>query len=1386
METMRQQQHRQAVQPLLGVSTSSSTRSTSTTTMSFPADHETSSSQPQLYGGGDDDSYVWILSQGSWKKNYTHHHAHPETRSYSTPQMTSRRSASPTKRGAGGISSGDSISSRDSASSPTLFQKKLNKRNLYQRQQPKTSAAAAVEAEQRDAAFLGPERGNNIRSSEKSFFDEAIANTSTGGGVSDNDRSTTRSSFSERLEHVSKLTERNRNRNRSSPPQKRSPPAPSPSSASSTSLAVPPEAAPRRSSPLRQFMQSSSSSTGGGASTTATTTTRRAMSPNKALFLRKRRQKTTSTSSSSKRKDEPVAAQQPQPRPPPPQQGAPSSRLTTQTLRQHRSWSSSPSSSGNNSNNKGTAMAREATTSTTPTPTTTLTPEQPPCDGGGGGGSSSNSSFSRKSRFGRSRSFSGSIAAAPATATPQSTTPPQPLLLRSPSMSKNHGRIPSSWTPPHNDDDYAQLQQRSSSSSSSSNENSHKDDNHVVAIVPARVAPRNQRKNAKSYVVSAVVVAAMPRSPSNSPPRVDKKDLSSPAAVSAADHGGGGGGGTSCSSPTEEEVPLLVVDSNSSSSDTSSSSDGDVACWETKKRSVIPASRVQSIHAAFGHDCDLYKDVLQVSRDATDAQIRIAYFRRGRQVLAGTTKTIQGNAIESKKRNKNRRGSPNNSATVMADLPVSQKERFQAVSLAYEILCKASWKQEYDTYGWKLAALHTSSTLPPTPIKADCTVTTSTTITDIPGIKITSTTSTAEDTPSPYFVSYRMESSRSSSSRAASSEHASSILRNPSPANVPAASCSNVSQSDRCSVAGNSISRTRIRWSEEVEELVYRQDPEESRFKLRGSHSYDEDDSASGSEGSASSATSSTGSRCYDDGHSDHDDVAAAAAAAPAQVDSKIQKNENLIEGDRMKINESGNSIQGGEETKGPKTKTRKKMIVVDSDSIQRRLAKLEKKTFDNTFVTAFLNDIDRSLDGLEDSFDGMFGRKQRHAEMDDDDDDDGKIQLDSCVKPVSEKKQEDSSPSAKRLAPAKFFPSSPLTVVEGADDDNDSTVLHLFSELTKPARVLFHNTVVMSDDSPSPIAKAPANKSSPSKTPAADRRMTETERAFSPILHQEKSPDPFGFTDAKTDDFEDAFDPFNDSFQAEAIDEDEEKKGEPFRPVTKADAVGEFHSCSTPSCSVQLNKEPLEPLPSEPFTLHHGSTRNRVPLRPSTPNPSLPPPPHPATATATYNMDTSSPSSPIRGDTIFPRTHSGLSSLTGPASIYTTDTDIMLKEAEGNGVGLCTSLLEHSKDGTESKLGMKNGRAAKKQSEETHDFFGHFISYMDALSKDFQKFSQGPCRVVDEATQVIIDAVVIPEENLESMLAAFHEDGPPTCTNNNSPSSCAENSPAMTRSYTL
>jgi curved DNA-binding protein CbpA len=88
----------------------------------------------------------------------------------------------------------------------------------------------------------------------------------------------------------------------------------------------------------------------------------------------------------------------------------------------------------------------------------------------------------------------------------------------------------------------------------------------------------------------------------------------------------------------------------------------------------------------------MYKDVLQVERTANARQLRIAYFRRGRNVLAehpdsGGSQSSNSQTTMSKK--------------LLKTLSAEIKERFQAVSLAYELLNRKEWKALYDAQGWE-------------------------------------------------------------------------------------------------------------------------------------------------------------------------------------------------------------------------------------------------------------------------------------------------------------------------------------------------------------------------------------------------------------------------------------------------------------------------------------------------------------------------------------------------------------------------------------------------------------------------------------------------------------------------------------------------------------
>lgn len=101
----------------------------------------------------------------------------------------------------------------------------------------------------------------------------------------------------------------------------------------------------------------------------------------------------------------------------------------------------------------------------------------------------------------------------------------------------------------------------------------------------------------------------------------------------------------------------------------------------------IPRCHVDNILRFYGGEnmssasLDLYRDVLKVPREATDREIRIAYFRRGREILGDNGDTTgQTYAVAKAKATK---------------LDPDTKARFQAVSMAYEILSTPSWKETY-------------------------------------------------------------------------------------------------------------------------------------------------------------------------------------------------------------------------------------------------------------------------------------------------------------------------------------------------------------------------------------------------------------------------------------------------------------------------------------------------------------------------------------------------------------------------------------------------------------------------------------------------------------------------------------------------------------------
>jgi hypothetical protein len=100
---------------------------------------------------------------------------------------------------------------------------------------------------------------------------------------------------------------------------------------------------------------------------------------------------------------------------------------------------------------------------------------------------------------------------------------------------------------------------------------------------------------------------------------------------------------------------------------------------------AIPDVFIDTIIEGFGVDADIFKDILHVTPDADPRQLRICYFRRGREVLSEGGVHGLGGLV---------------SGEHVSDLT---KIRFQAVTMAYEILSNPVWRAIYVEQGLKPA-----------------------------------------------------------------------------------------------------------------------------------------------------------------------------------------------------------------------------------------------------------------------------------------------------------------------------------------------------------------------------------------------------------------------------------------------------------------------------------------------------------------------------------------------------------------------------------------------------------------------------------------------------------------------------------------------------------
>jgi hypothetical protein len=199
---------------------------------------------------------------------------------------------------------------------------------------------------------------------------------------------------------------------------------------------------------------------------------------------------------------------------------------------------------------------------------------------------------------------------------------------------------------------------------------------------------------------------------------------------------------------------------------------------------TIPADNIRVIQAAYGENANLYTQVLEVKSEfAKEQEIRIAYFRRGRQVLAEQPQEQQCSSSGS-----------------IADVTEVAKQRFQAVSMTYEILSQPSSKQLYDRVGLKRLLKYAQ--------EAD----NENDDASVPNVWRKNTNANA-NTSSPIIRRRNSFEDRTGSS----------VGRSGTTSGRTTPTTAAITTLDSVEVA-------RIRWSESVEELVFEQGPEERAF----------------------------------------------------------------------------------------------------------------------------------------------------------------------------------------------------------------------------------------------------------------------------------------------------------------------------------------------------------------------------------------------------------------------------------------------------------------------------------------------------------------------------------------------------------------------------
>ncbi|VEU43123.1 unnamed protein product [Pseudo-nitzschia multistriata] len=375
----------------------------------------------------------------------------------------------------------------------------------------------------------------------------------------------------------------------------------------------------------------------------------------------------------------------------------------------------------------------------------------------------------------------------------------------------------------------------------------------------------------------------------------------------------------------------------------------------------LPRGHIETIRKHYGSNregvLDIYEDVLKISPDASDREIRIAYFRRGREILGDNASSIKINKKNQK---------------AIKQLDPAIKSRFQAVSMAYEILSTPAWKEAYRKQGGILntPGARASPLVPKVVVEQD-------------GVGLSHPRITVgkkkqqEQEPFDPFVSYPL------ASRASFWENTNANTGNPSamfPTTfssdpvLPAPSTASrspkrlVGALRKSKFLGNSgdvdnsnSSRSRrqrpssasVRWKDHVEELIFVNHPDE--------HGSSDEESSEEADYYSSDDENLRG-----DDSTGNDAGNSRASSRPALPVAVDLYSEPADPGYNAQENNSNNSLSYSSRGSGS-TRRRKKnkaRIVIDSEELESHL-KLMDSEAEKHFVQDFWDNFEESMDGI-------------------------------------------------------------------------------------------------------------------------------------------------------------------------------------------------------------------------------------------------------------------------------------------------------------------------------------------------------------------------------------------------------------------------------------